>query len=81
MTTEEEYFPPPPELRELLRGLETALSLLDGAPRRSDSPLVGRVRRPALADDRDVAADVLDVLAGLDPACRQAVDPTRNRAR
>src|SRR5450755_974709 len=32
VTVEEEYFPPPPELRELLRGLEVALSLLNGSP-------------------------------------------------
>ena len=32
VTVEEEYFPPPPELRELLRGLEAALTLLNGAP-------------------------------------------------
>ena len=32
VTVEEEYFPPPPELRDLLRGLEAALGLLNGAP-------------------------------------------------
>lgn len=30
--TEDEYFPPPPELRELLRGLATALCLTTAAP-------------------------------------------------
>jgi len=32
VTEEDEYFPPPPELRELLRGLTAALSLGLGAP-------------------------------------------------
>ncbi len=32
VTVEEEYFPPPPELRELLRGLEAALCLVNGVP-------------------------------------------------
>ncbi len=32
VTVEEEYFPPPPELRELLRGLEAVVGLLNGAP-------------------------------------------------
>jgi len=32
VTTEDEYFPPPPELRELLRGLSGALAVLSGAP-------------------------------------------------
>jgi 4-hydroxy-3-methylbut-2-enyl diphosphate reductase len=64
VTVEEEYFPPPPELRELLRGLETVLSLLNGAPQ--DGPeLPGEERPPGvLADDRTtVAADVLERLA------------------
>ncbi len=65
VTVEEEYFPPPPELRELLRGLESALSLFNGAP-----PSAGEEDRdPAgarvLADDRSTAAsDVLGRLAG-----------------
>ena len=56
VTNEDEYFPPPPELRELLRAVGTALSLLAGgaSPERSDP----------VADDRAVsAADVLDLLA------------------
>jgi 4-hydroxy-3-methylbut-2-enyl diphosphate reductase len=57
VTTEDEYFPPPPELRELLRALATAVGLLAAAP-----PSVA----PAdpVADDRGIsAADVLEVLA------------------
>jgi 4-hydroxy-3-methylbut-2-enyl diphosphate reductase len=64
VTVEEEYFPPPPELRELLRGLETALGLLNATPElRSDAPTPsGRV----LADDRTAsAADVLEQIAVL----------------
>lgn len=54
VTVEEEYFPPPPELRDLLRGLATAVSLLNGVPT-SD--------RAVLGDDRTTAAaDVLDTL-------------------
>ena len=63
VTVEEEYFPPPPELRELLRGLELALSVLTVAPMGDGAGLdaVGRV----LEDDRStVAADVLERLAG-----------------
>ena len=33
VTVEEEYFPPPPELRELLRGLEAGAGLWSTAPR------------------------------------------------
>ena len=56
VTTEDEYFPPPPELRELLRAVATALGLLSGAgPGRAGDPV---------ADDRGrSAADVLEVLA------------------
>jgi len=55
VTDEEEYFPPPRELRELLIALDTAVSVtLGGAPR----PI------SAFADDRKRAAsDVLDTLA------------------
>jgi 4-hydroxy-3-methylbut-2-enyl diphosphate reductase len=72
VTLEEEYFPPPPELRELLRGLEGALSLFNGVPAERD-PVAGDTDggRPAdpgagvLADDRTTAAaDVLERLAG-----------------
>ena len=68
VTVEEEYFPPPPELRELLRVLVEALSLLSGAP----DPHPGGTGPPAadaestvLADDRTIAAaDVLERLDG-----------------
>ena len=60
VTVEEEYFPPPPELRELLRGLEAALGLLNSVP----SPAAGP--RRVLADDRTTAAaDVLEQIASL----------------
>ncbi len=60
VTVEKEYFPPPPELRELLRGLATAVELLVAAP-----PDPGPDRAAVLGDDRAVsAADVLDRLAG-----------------
>jgi 4-hydroxy-3-methylbut-2-enyl diphosphate reductase len=53
VTDEDEYFPPPPELRDLLGALGAALALALGAP-------VG-----VPAGDRDVsAADVLARLAG-----------------
>jgi len=56
ITDEEEYFPPPRELRDLLRGAVAAVRLSLLAP--SDDEGV-------LADDRTVAAsDVLDTLAG-----------------
>jgi 4-hydroxy-3-methylbut-2-enyl diphosphate reductase len=60
VTLEEEYFPPPPELRELLRGLDATLSLINLAPSREG----GRAAPGALASDRSTsAADVLDALA------------------
>ena len=71
VTVEEEYFPPPPELRELLRGLESALSLFNGVPAGNvagSGPDEGDPVDPAtrvLADDRTTgAADVLERLAG-----------------
>jgi len=61
VTIEDEYFPPPPELRELLRGLAAALQLGLGAPTsggRGESA-------PPFGSDRDSsAAEVLAVLAG-----------------
>ncbi len=56
VTTEDEYFPPPPELRELLRAVGTTLGLLAARPmhRRTD---------PAAGDRAVSAADVLDLLA------------------
>ncbi len=60
VTVEEEYFPPPPELRDLLRGLEATLGLLNGVP--SD----GNSGRRVLADDRSTAAaDVLEQITHL----------------
>jgi len=67
VTVEEEYFPPPPELRELLRGLESALGVLNAVPSGPaggygpGGESVGTV----LAGDRStVAADVLERMAG-----------------
>ncbi|HEY4928640.1 MAG TPA: 4-hydroxy-3-methylbut-2-enyl diphosphate reductase [Acidimicrobiales bacterium] len=58
VTIEEEYFPPPPELRELLRGLEAAIGLLNSVPG-DDTEMV-------LGDDRSTeAADVLEQLVHL----------------
>ena len=56
VTTEDEYFPPPPELRELLRAVGTTLGFLAGRPeaQRAD---------PASGDRNVSAADVLDMLA------------------
>jgi len=56
VTDEDEYFPPPAELRQLLRGLVGALSLTLGAPLGGDG---------VLATDREVPASA--VLAGLVP--------------
>ena len=55
VTVEEEYFPPPPELRDLLKGLAATVSLLTGAS--------GPGREPILGQDRSTAA--ADVLADL----------------
>ncbi len=63
VTTEDEYFPPPPELRELLRAMGTTLGLLAGRP--------GSERTDPAAQDRAVsAADVLDLLASSAGAAR-----------
>jgi 4-hydroxy-3-methylbut-2-en-1-yl diphosphate reductase len=57
VTEEDEYFPPPPELRELLRALSTTVSLLCGNPLGGASP-------DPVADDRELsAADVLEAFA------------------
>jgi hypothetical protein len=58
---EEEYFPPPPELRELLRGLEVALAVLNGAPSAATS---GPSSQVLVGDRTTVAADVLERLTG-----------------
>jgi 4-hydroxy-3-methylbut-2-enyl diphosphate reductase len=56
LITEDEYFPPPPELRELLRAVGNTLGFLAGNPDGSGADPV--------ANDRGVsAADVLDMLA------------------
>jgi 4-hydroxy-3-methylbut-2-enyl diphosphate reductase len=56
VTTEDEYFPPPPELREMLRAVGSTLALLSGLP--------GATRSDPATEDRSVsAADVLDLLA------------------
>ncbi len=56
VTTEDEYFPPPPELRELLRAVGATLGFLAGHP--------DLARPDPAARDRSVsAADVLDLLA------------------
>jgi 4-hydroxy-3-methylbut-2-enyl diphosphate reductase len=60
VTVEDEYFPPPPELRELLRGLSAALQLGLGAPVRDGSDRVS----PFGADRETSAAEVLAALAG-----------------
>jgi 4-hydroxy-3-methylbut-2-enyl diphosphate reductase len=56
VTTEDEYFPPPPELRELLRALGGTLAFLAGRPASLGSD-------PAAEDRATSAADVLDLLA------------------
>jgi 4-hydroxy-3-methylbut-2-enyl diphosphate reductase len=56
VTTEDEYFPPPPELRELLRAVGTTLGFLAGRPEAQQAD-------PVAEDRRVSAADVLDVLA------------------
>jgi len=56
VTTEDEYFPPPPELRELLRAVGSTLGFLAARPESG--------REDPGAQDRAVsAADVLDLLA------------------
>jgi 4-hydroxy-3-methylbut-2-en-1-yl diphosphate reductase len=48
VTREEEYFPPPPELRELLRALASTLSLINGRSPNDNEP-VGRDREVSAA--------------------------------
>jgi 4-hydroxy-3-methylbut-2-enyl diphosphate reductase len=65
VTVEEEYFPPPPELRELLRGLESLVSLLAAVPGAPTGDRPGSGER-VLSDDRSTAAaDVLEQIAAL----------------
>ena len=58
VTVEEEYFPPPPELRELLRGLEVGARRSSTVLPDDDGPAPVSRRRPATA-----AADVLEQIA------------------
>lgn len=60
VTDEDEYFPPPRELRELLPALDAVAALLVGG-----DPASARVRGGPFRDDR--AADASGVLAGLGP--------------
>ncbi|MHB1548195.1 MAG: 4-hydroxy-3-methylbut-2-enyl diphosphate reductase [Acidimicrobiales bacterium] len=53
VTVEEEYFPPPPELRDLLRGLECAIGLLAGSAQGTE------IGAPLREDRFTAAADVL----------------------
>ncbi|MHB1517024.1 MAG: 4-hydroxy-3-methylbut-2-enyl diphosphate reductase [Acidimicrobiales bacterium] len=67
VTVEEEYFPPPPELRDLLRRLELVLDTFSTSPAAGDRsktpPHRGADRSGALLDDRTVAAAaVLELL-------------------
>ncbi len=55
VTTEDEYFPPPPELRELLRALATTVGLLTGRPAPGEAD-------PSAGDRSVSAADVLEAL-------------------
>jgi 4-hydroxy-3-methylbut-2-enyl diphosphate reductase len=67
VTDEDEYFPPPPELRDLLRGLAAALALGLAAPASpgAEAGPTDPTRPEALTGDRHVsAADVLARLAG-----------------
>ncbi len=50
VTVEEEYFPPPPELRDLLKGLAATVSLLTGASSPGPEPILGQDRSTAAAD-------------------------------
>jgi 4-hydroxy-3-methylbut-2-en-1-yl diphosphate reductase len=56
VTVEEEYFPPPPELRDLLKGLGATVSLLAASPQADIGPILGEDRATAAADVlRDLA--------------------------
>ncbi len=67
VTDEDEYFPPPPELRDLLRGLAAALAVGLAAPIPADASSPGAAGPDvgAVIGDRQIsAADVLARLAG-----------------
>ncbi len=50
VTTEDEYFPPPPELRELLRGLASVLAVTTACPTGAPADPVGTDRGQSAAD-------------------------------
>jgi 4-hydroxy-3-methylbut-2-enyl diphosphate reductase len=50
VTVEEEYFPPPPELRDLLKALAATVTFLAGAPASDTGPILGEDRTTAAAD-------------------------------
>jgi 4-hydroxy-3-methylbut-2-enyl diphosphate reductase len=54
VTDEDEYFPPPPELRELMPALDAVLALSFGG-----DPTAARARGGPFADDRDVDASTM----------------------
>jgi 4-hydroxy-3-methylbut-2-en-1-yl diphosphate reductase len=56
VTTEDEYFPPPPELRELLRGLASVLAVTTASPAGASLDPVGTDRGQSAADLLVVAA-------------------------
>ena len=58
VTTEDEYFPPPPELRELLRAVATALAVTTAAPATSVVDPIGEDRGTSAAELL-LAADAL----------------------
>jgi 4-hydroxy-3-methylbut-2-en-1-yl diphosphate reductase len=65
VTDEDEYFPPPPELRDLLRGLAAAVAVGLAAPAPTSAPPAGSGPRDVVVGDRQIsAADVLARLAG-----------------
>ena len=71
VTDEDEYFPPPPELRDLLRGLAAAVAVGLAAPAPTDmgrtgarTSSAGSLEVDGAARDRQIsAADVLAQLA------------------
>jgi 4-hydroxy-3-methylbut-2-enyl diphosphate reductase len=50
VTVEEEYFPPPPELRDLLKALAATVTFLAGTPASDTGPILGEDRTTAAAD-------------------------------
>ena len=63
VTDEDEYFPPPRELRELVPALDALVALMLGG-----DPTVGSTRGGPFGDDRTAdASHVLEALAGPAP--------------